>query len=159
MKERGEIMKKKIIITLGILITLCAISFAGVALAALNAPKHPSDYHVGIKYEEALVSDKPMLAVFYVDWCGYCMKFMPKFKILSGIYKNKYNFVMINVEQNAQNAKLAETVGLGGYPTVYIIDPKYDNRVLMPNTFYQDLSKFRIELDRYLRIRKLLDSK
>ncbi len=152
-------MKKKILIILGILIALSGISVAGIALAAMNAPKHPSEYHIGIKYSDAVKSDKPILAVFYVDWCGYCLRFMPKFSILSKLYGNKMNFVMINVEENAENGKLAENVGVAGFPTVYILDPKYDNRVLMPNAFYQDLGKFRIELDRYLRIRKMLDSK
>ena len=152
-------MKKKILIIIGVLLVICGLSFAGMAIAGMNAPKHPSDYRIGIKYEDALKSDKPMLTVFYVDWCGYCLKFMPKFKTLSNIYKDKYNFVMLNVEANDTNGKLAEDVGIGGFPTVYIIDPKYDNRVLMPNTFYQDLTKFRVELDRYLRIRSLLDSK
>ena len=152
-------MKKKILVVLGILLLTGGLTFAGISLAAMNAPKHPSEYKIGIKYEEALQSDKPMLTVFYVDWCGYCLKFMPKFKILSNLYKGKYNFVMLNVEENDANGKLAETVGISGFPTVYIIDPKYDNRVLMPNAFYQDLGKFRVELDRYLRIRNLLDSK
>jgi thiol-disulfide isomerase/thioredoxin len=152
-------MKKKILITLGILIVLVAVSLAGVALAEMNAPKHPSEYKIGIKYEEALQSDKPMLAVFYVDWCTYCLKFMPKYKILSNLYKDKFNFVMINVEENETTKKLAENVGLSGFPTVYILDPKYDNRVLMPNAFYQNLSRFREELDRFLRIRAILDSK
>ena len=153
-------MKKKLLITLGILVALIASSLVGVAVATsikANAPKHPSEYNIGIRYDEALQSDKPMLVVFYVDWCGYCLKFMPKFKILSGIYKNKYNFVMLNVEANEKNRALAEDVGIAGFPTVYILDPKYDNRVLMSNSYYQNLKKFRIELDRYLRIRALLD--
>lgn len=149
-------MKKKILITLGIIIAIAASSVVGFAVAAMNAPKHPSDYKIGISYEKALESDKPMLAVFYVDWCGFCMKFMPKFKILSGIYKDKFNFVMINVEAGDNNV-LADEVGIAGFPTVYILDPKYDNRVLMSNSYYQNLKKFRVELDRYLRIRSLLD--
>lgn len=152
-------MKKKILIFVGIIVFIGMLTFAGISLAAMNAPKHPSEYHIGIKYEEALKSDKPMLAVFYVDWCGYCLKFMPKFKILSNLYKDKFNFVMINVEESESNTKLATKTGIGGYPTVFILDPKYDNKVLMPNAFYQDLAKFRIELDRYLRIRSLLDAK
>lgn len=150
-------MKKKILITLGIIIALAVSALAGITVMAMNAPKHPSEYKIGIKYEEALESEKPMLAVFYVDWCGYCLKFMPKFKILSKVYKDKYNFVMIDVEESAQTSKLANDVGLTGFPTVYILDPKYDNRVLMSNSLYQNLGKFRVELDRYLRIRKLLD--
>lgn len=152
-------MKKKIFITLGVVLVLLAMSVAGFAYASMNAPKHPSEYHIGITYEDALKSEKPMLAVFYVDWCGYCLRFMPKFNILSKLYKDKFNFVMINVEESKETAKLAQEVGIGGFPTVYVLDPKYDNRVLMPNAFYQDLGKFRVELDRYLRIRGLLDSK
>ena len=149
-------MKKKLLITLGIIIAMAVSSVVGFAVAAMNAPKHPSDYKIGITYDKALESDKPMLALFYVDWCGYCMKFMPKFKALSSIYKNKYNFVMIDVE-NENNKTLMEDVGITGFHTVYILDPKYDNRVLMANNYYQNLQKFRVELDRYLRIRKLLD--
>ena len=150
-------MKKKILITLGILVCLIATSVVGFAVTTMNAPKHPSEYKIGIPYEEALQSDKPMLAVFYVDWCGYCLRFMPKFKILSKIYSDKYNFVMINVEADKNTRALAEDVGIGGFPTVFILDPKYDNRILMSNSYYQNLKKFRVELDRYLRIRALLD--
>ncbi len=150
-------MKKKILITLGILVTLIATSVVGFAVTAMNAPKHPSEYNIGITYDEAVQSDKPMLAVFYVDWCGYCLRFMPKFKILSNIYSSKYNFVMINVEADKNTKALAEDVGIAGFPTVYILDPKYDNRILMSNSYYQNLKKFRVELDRYLRIRGLLD--
>ena len=64
---------------------------------------------------------------------------------------------MVNVEADKNTKALAEDVGIGGFPTVYILDPKYDNRVLMSNSYYQNLKKFRIELDRYLRIRALLD--
>ncbi len=150
-------MKKKILITLGILVTLIVASVAGVAVTNMNAPKHPSEYKIGISYDEAIKSDKPMLAVFYVDWCGYCLRFMPKFRILNTLYKNKYNFVMINVESDKNTRALAEDVGIAGFPTVYILDPKYDNRVLMSNSYYHNLKKFRVELDRYLRIRALLD--
>lgn len=150
-------MKKKILITLGILVAIIASSLVGFAYTSMNAPKHPSEYNIGISYNEAMLSDKPMLAVFYVDWCGYCLRFMPKFKVLSTIYKNKYNFVMINVESSDKMKKLADDVGIGGFPTVFILDPKYDNRVLMSNSYYHNLLKFRTELDRYLRIRALLD--
>lgn len=151
-----KIMKKKLFVTLGILVALFATSVAGVAVAKMNAPKHPSEYHIGITYDEAVKSDKPALVLFYVDWCGYCLRFMPKFNILSKLYGIKYNFVMVNAEENR---KLAEDVGIGGFPTVYILDPKYDNKVLISNIIYQDLGKFRVELDRYSRIRALLDKK
>ena len=138
-------MKKKLLIIFGVIFVLAFTSAVAIAVSVMNAPKHPSDYHIGITYEEAVAaSERPMLALFYADWCGYCLRFMPKYNILSKLYKNKYNFVMVNVE-DPENRKLIEDVGIAGYPTVYILDPKYDNRVLMPNLIYQDLGKFRIE--------------
>ena len=151
-------MKKKIWIILGIVFAVVLTSAVTYALTnPSTAQKHkPSDYKIGIKYEEAIQSRKPMLALFYVDWCGYCLKFMPKYKTISKIYKDKYNVVMLNAEDPANQA-LVEDVALSGFPTMYIIDPKYDNRILLNNAIYQDLKKLRVELDRYLRIRGLLD--
>ncbi len=150
-------MKKKFLISLGILFIVVITAAVTYALT-VPAPTYdkPSDYKVGIQYSEAIESDKPMVALFYADWCGYCLKFMPKYRTLSNIYKGKYNFVMLNVEA-AENRKLVEDVVVTGYPTVMILDPKYDNRVLLNNGYYHDLKKFRVELDRYLRIRNLLN--
>ena len=151
-------MKKKVLITLiitGIVILTSAITYA-LTNPGLEQKHKPSDYKMGIKYSEALQSDKPMLALMYVDWCGYCLKFMPKYKTVSNIYKDKFNIVMLNAEDPA-NKELVEDVALSGFPTLYIIDPKYDNRVLLNNAIYMDLKKLRVELDRYLRIRELLD--
>lgn len=82
---------------------------------------------------------------------------MPKYAALSKIYKDKFNFVMMNAEDPA-NAKLVEDVALTGFPTMYIIDPKYDNRLLLNNAIYLDMAKIRKELDRYVDVRKRLDS-
>ena len=149
-------MKKKLLVTLGVMVALVATSVVGVAVASMNAPKHPSDYHIGISYDKAMKSDKPILALFYVDWCGYCVKFMPKYKMLNSVYGHKFNFVMVNAE-DPTNKKLIDNVSISGLPTVYILDPKYDNKVLLSNGIYYDMMKFRVELERYLRIRTLLD--
>ena len=150
-------MKKKILVLIVIVLALVLTSAITFAISLQPKYNKPSDYNIGTKYEDALNSDKPMVALFYVDWCGYCMKFMPKYKIINDIYKNNFNFVMLNAEEPA-NRNLVDDVKLTGFPTVYIIDPKYDNRVLINGALYQDLMKFRVELDRYLRIRAILDS-
>ena len=151
-------MKKKLIIGL-VLILVIALSSAvtyAVTSGVFNQKHKPSDYKVGVSYEEAMNGDKPVLAVFYVDWCGYCLKFMPKFKTLESAYKSKFNFLMIDAE-NPASEDLIKDVRLSGYPTVYIFDPKYDNRVHISSSFYGDLKAFRSEVDRYLRIRSILD--
>ena len=151
-------MKKKLFIILGIIAICLATTL--VTLAVTNesfGKKVPSDYHVGITYEEALKSDKPIIGLFYVDWCGYCLRFMPKYATLSKLYKDDYNFVMFNAEDPA-NKQIVDDVALSGFPTMYIIDPKYDNRFLLNNAIYLDLKKLRPELDRYLKIRERLDN-
>ncbi len=134
-------------------------------LAAKNAPGEnqeptmkPSQYKIGIPYEKAMKGKKPVIALFYADWCHYCIKFMPTFQTLSKIYKDDYNFTKINVEDEKYQ-KLVNEIGITGFPTVFIIDPKYDNRVLLSNAIFGNLKSLRTELDRFLRIRKMLDSK
>lgn len=155
-------MKKKLFAFIGILlIVLCmgAVAFATNPQVQNFAAKKkiPSDYKIGITYDEALKSDKPMLALFYVDWCGYCLRFMPKLRIISYLYKDKYNIVMLNAEA-PENQKMVKDVVLTGFPTMYVIDKKYDNRFLLNNAIYMDLGKLRVELDRYLKVRKRLDA-
>ena len=135
-------MKKKIvigIIALFIVVISSAISYA-LNSNVLNEKHKPSDYKIGVTYAVAMSGQKPVITLFYVDWCGYCMRFMPKFK------------------KDPVNARLVGDVKLTGYPTVYIIDPKYNNRVYINNALYGDLGSFRKEIDRYLSIRKKLDS-
>ena len=156
-------MKKKIIIGLSILLGI--ISTSAISLAVNNAviehnkKKVPSDYKIGVTYEKALENNeqKPVLALLYVDWCGYCLRFMPKYKEINSIYKNKFSVVMLNAEA-PENKQIVEDVKLTGFPTLYILDPKYNFKVLLNNAIYLDLPKLRTELDSYLNIRKQLDN-
>lgn len=115
----------------------------------------PSEYNIGITYDAAMKSKKPFVAMFFDDMCSYCHWFAPRFKILSEAYGDKYNFVMINLEEPKMETAGRE-YAIGALPTVYIIDPSIDNRILINNTLYGDLRKVRIELERYLRIRSMI---
>ena len=153
-------MSKKFMLIAGLLFAIVLTSTLGIAFANgafVEKKEKPSDYKIGVTYEKALeAQDKHMLALFYVDWCGYCLRFMPKYKVIESLYGKKFNFVMLNAE-NPENEDLVKSVALTGFPTLYIIDPRYDNRVLLNNGIYHDLPKMKTELNRYLRIRKLLD--
>lgn len=121
-------------------------------------PKKPSEYKIGQEYKVAMKSKKPVLVLFYADWCGYCVRFMPVYQAISEQYKDSFDFSKVNVEDKKYE-KVVNEVGLTGFPTVFIIDPKYDNRVLLSNAILNDTKKLGKELDRYARIRKRLDSK
>jgi len=145
---------KKILIVLGIIIAVGVTSAITLAMSPKKDLK-PADYNIGITYEQAIVDDKPFVALFYADWCTYCKRFMPKYKILADVYKGKYNFVMINAE-DTRYANLVTDYSINAFPTIYIIDPTLDNRVSIYNGIYDDLGKLRTEFDRYLRIRSLI---
>jgi thiol-disulfide isomerase/thioredoxin len=121
-------------------------------------PKKPSEYNIGVEYNQAMKSKKPVLVLFYADWCRYCIKFMPVYQVISEKYADNLDFSKVNVEDKKYE-KLVNEIGITGFPTVYIIDPKYDNRVLLSNAFLGSPEQLSKELDRYIRVRKLLDGK
>lgn len=120
--------------------------------------KKPSEYKIGISYDRAMKSKKPALVLFYADWCGYCIRFMPVYQELSEKYKKDMNFAKVNVEDKKYKS-VVDNIGITGFPTVFIIDPKYDNRIPVSNALLGSVDLVSPEIDRFLRIRKLLDSK
>jgi thiol-disulfide isomerase/thioredoxin len=123
-----------------------------------EAPKKPSDYNIGIEYNKAMKEGKPIVALFYADWCRYCIRFMPIYQELAEKYQASVNFTKVNVEDKKYE-KLVNNIGITGFPTVFILDPKYDNRVLLSNAILNNADSVSVEIDRFLRIRKLLDDK
>ena len=121
-------------------------------------PRKPSEYPAGVDYNQAMKSKKPVLVLFYADWCGYCIRFMPIFQTLSERYEDDMVFSKVNVEDPKYEDVIRKT-GIGGFPTVYIFDNKYDNKVLISNSDLSEYDSLKGEIDRFLRIRNLLDKK
>ncbi|MEI8128630.1 MAG: protein disulfide isomerase family protein [bacterium] len=146
-------MKKPLLI----IVIIATVLITSAVVWAFSPKKNlkPSEYNIGTTYELAIKDKKPIIALFYADWCTYCMRFMPKYKIIADVYKNKYNLVMIDAE-NPKYATLVKDYSIEGFPTMYIIDPNIDNRISLSNNIYDDLGKLRIEFDRYLRIRSMI---
>lgn len=145
---------KKILLIMTIICTVVVTSAMVWAFSPKKNPK-PSEYNIGTTYELAIKDKKPIITLFYTDWCTYCMRFMPKYKIIADVYKDKYNFVMINAD-DPHYVNLVKDYSIEGFPTIYIIDPTIDNRISISNTIYDNLSKLRVEFDRYLRIRSMI---
>lgn len=139
-------------------ITKQSEGYANLPMDLSEGPKKPSEYNIGIEYNQALKGDKPIVALFYADWCHFCIKFMPVYQEISEKYKDILNFAKVNVEDKKYE-KVVNEIGITGYPTVFIIDPKYDNQVLISNALLGNSKDISKELDRYVRIRKILDSK
>ena len=121
-------------------------------------PKKPSDYAVGLDYNKAMKGNKPVLALFYADWCRYCIRFMPIFEKMAEKYGDDILLAKVNVE-DPKYEQLVREIGIMGFPTVFILDPKYDNKVLIGNNHLGSVEDLSVEVDRFIRIRKLLDKK
>lgn len=143
-----------------IAIAAIAIVFAASAITMAFSPKKdlkPSEYKIGTTYELAAKDSKPLIAIFYSDFCSYCVQSMPKYLVIADVYKNKYNVVMINADKPTDTTyNVARDCAVNSLPSMCIIDPSIDNMIYINNAIYGDLGRVRGELDRYLRIRSMI---
>lgn len=157
-------MKRKIIIGLSVVIAVSLLAFVYVKVktnqiiaaqqqqAKLRAPiEIPATGIVNI--QDAETSQKPILAMFYVDWCTYCRRFMPVFGALATQYGDKYTFAVVNCDDPA-NEKLKEEMYLMGYPTLVIIDKQLDFSHNINSAATIDSNLMQNELEKYLKLRQ-----
>jgi len=106
-----------------------------------NEPtKKPSEYKFGIPYEKAVKAKKPMIVLFYADWCGFCVRFMPIYEELYKNHKKQFNFVKVNVEDKKYEDAVKK-YEIAAFPTVFMVNPKTDKREQLKNENFGDMSK------------------
>lgn len=120
--------------------------------------KKPSEYSVGEDYNKAVKSGKPVLTLFYADWCRYCIRFMPVFEKAAKKYGDDIVFAKVNVE-DPKYEKLVRENRIAGFPTVIIIDKKYNNKSIIPNSNLGTVEDLGREIEQFIKIRRLLDKK
>lgn len=153
-------MKKKFFIGLFIVAAIGLFIFADIVLKANNGytPQTNLDAPIEIPVEsiltmdEASQIDKPIVALFYVDWCGYCRKFMPVFGKIANKYKNDYSFVVVNCD-NYENKKLVDDFHIVGFPSLFIIDNRLNHNFSMNMAATSDEKVMKEELNNYLTFR------
>lgn len=156
-------MKKKFFIGLFILATIGLSAFAYFTLREkspncssgqqnLQAPIEIPATGI-MQLDDAVKTDKPVLAMFYVDWCTYCRRFMPIFGALSALHKDEYTFAVINCDL-PENKEVTEKYAVSGYPTLIIIDKKLDFDMVIHPAATMEKEVMDRELDKYLKLRK-----
>ena len=92
-----------------------------------------------VTIQEVKDNKKPIIAFFYVDWCGYCKRFMPIFGEVAKEYSNQ---------------DMVKEYGVQGFPTLFIIDRKINFKFSLSGNVTSDAKTLKKELDNYLNARK-----
>ncbi|XP_058186191.1 thioredoxin-like protein HCF164, chloroplastic [Rhododendron vialii] len=87
----------------------------GVSLKDLTA--------VALPYEEAMSNGKPTVVEFYADWCEVCRELAPDVYKVEQQFKDRVNFVMLNVDNTKWEQELDE-FGVEGIPHFAFLDKK-----------------------------------
>lgn len=105
----------------------------GVSLKDLSAAALP--------YEEALSNGKPTVVEFYADWCEVCRELAPDIYQVEQQFKDRVNFVMLNVDNTRWEQELDE-FGVEGIPHFAFLDKEgnEEGNVVgrLPKKFFQE---------------------
>lgn len=154
-------MKKKIFIGLFIFAVIGLFCFVYILLKQstvsyvpqqnLKAPIEIPDAGI-VAIQEVQNTDKPVVALFYVDWCSYCRRFMPVFGEFAKRYSDKYIFAAVNCDL-PENQFFIKAYSIMGFPSIFIIDNKLDFQYALNTIVTVDNDIFSNELDKYLKLR------
>jgi thiol-disulfide isomerase/thioredoxin len=76
-----------------------------------------------ISFDRALTNGKPTFAEFYADWCTSCQAMAPDLAAIKENYRDRVNFVMLNVDNNKWLPEMLR-YRVDGIPHFVFLDPQ-----------------------------------
>jgi thiol-disulfide isomerase/thioredoxin len=130
---------QKLAVALGIIVL--SLGFAASQLAKFAVDASLADWQQGFAGYVAtgrlqVASGKPMVVLFYTDWCPNCKKLREEVLASPEVrrYVETLHPVRINPELGLAEQKLADSYGVRGYPSLYVVDAKTGNAVMIRRT-------------------------
>jgi thiol-disulfide isomerase/thioredoxin len=108
----GDRLRNGIIALVAVLLT--SLVFFGLRLQS-SLPTLGTMAAAAIPLETALANGKPSLVEFYADWCGSCQAMVPAMAEMEANYRDRVNFVMLNVDNDKWLPEMA-TYEVDGIP-------------------------------------------
>ena len=109
-----------------------------------------------VNYQELKDDSKPIITLFYVDWCGYCVRFMPKFAQYSEKYAKEFSFALVNCD-SPENKDFVNENNIRSFPTLKIIDKQLDYVVPIDVAATQSEKIFDVEVKKHLKLREKIN--
>ncbi|KAF7061100.1 hypothetical protein CFC21_067824 [Triticum aestivum] len=106
---------------IAVLTTLAAVGLFGSQRLQLGGFSLKDLAANAVPYEEALSNGKPTVVEFYADWCEVCRELAPDIYKIEQQYKDRINFVMLNVDNTKWEQELDE-FGVEGIPHFAFLD-------------------------------------
>jgi thiol-disulfide isomerase/thioredoxin len=76
-----------------------------------------------ISFDRALTNGKPTFAEFYAEWCTSCQAMAPDLAAIKENYRDRVNFVMLNVDNNKWLPEMLR-YRVDGIPHFVFLDPQ-----------------------------------
>lgn len=134
-------MKKSFFMVLSFLAVVVCFQLFNI-VQAQDMSVIPSEYDKGVVLKKVLGKDKPVVVVFYTDWCGACKRVVPVFDAVRDELSDKAEFVMVNADKETE---LSDKYDIRYYPTVFFIDTDGKKTEIKQDKYFYDTFKANVE--------------
>lgn len=88
-------------------------------------------------YAKAQETKKPMIVLFYADWCKFCKMLAPDFSktVKKKAFKETFAAAYVNCDA-PENQDLVNEYGINSFPTVFLVTPDGNKKMLDVSIFH-----------------------